>query len=120
MSFHNDLKRISNFIYRNQTNSPDIPFSFMYSIFMGNKKEEIHGYVTTGVTLIPRHLASIMCLFILDVGRIPAASRDSIQYHMVSYCSVIKCSFIIIFVGARYDMFFSVLRRFIVLVDTTI
>ena len=25
------------------------------------------------------------CLFFLDVGRMPAASRESIQFHMVSY-----------------------------------
>ena len=30
--------------------------------------------VTTGVTSIPRHLATIMRLFFLDVGRMPAAS----------------------------------------------
>ena len=31
-------------------------------------------------------------LFFLDVGHISAASRDSIQFHMVSYCSAIKCT----------------------------
>ena len=30
------------------------------------------------------------CLFFLDVGRMPAASRENIQFHMVSYCSAIK------------------------------
>ena len=29
-------------------------------------------------------------LFFLEVGQMPAASRDSIQFHMVSYCSAIK------------------------------
>ena len=29
-------------------------------------------------------------LFFLDVGRMHAVSRDSIQFHMVSYCSAIK------------------------------
>ena len=30
------------------------------------------------------------CLFFLDVGQMPAASRESIQFHMVSYCNAIK------------------------------
>ena len=30
-------------------------------------------------------------LFFLDVGRMPAASRESIPFNMVSYCSAIKC-----------------------------
>ena len=37
------------------------------SIYAANLKEEV--YVTTGVTLIPRHFATIMRLFFLDVGR---------------------------------------------------
>ena len=35
-------------------------------------------------------LASTKRLFFLDIGRMPAASRDSIQFHMVSCCSAIK------------------------------
>ena len=35
-------------------------------------------------------------LFFLDAGRIPVASQDSIQFHMVSYCSVIKRSLFIL------------------------
>ena len=62
----------------------------MYSIFAANSKEEVDGYVTTGVTSIPRHFASIMRPFFLDVGRMPGNSRVSIQFHMVSYCSAIK------------------------------
>ena len=33
-------------------------------------------------------------LFFLDVGRMPAASQLSIQFHMVRYCSTIKALFI--------------------------
>ena len=58
------------------------------------QKEEVDGYVTTGVTWIPRHLATIIGPFFLDVGRMPAASRVSIQFHMVSYCSAIKFTFL--------------------------
>ena len=52
------------------------------------------GYVTTGVAWIPRHLATIIGPFLLDVGRMPAASRVSIQFYMVSYCSAIKFMFL--------------------------
>ena len=52
------------------------------------------GYVTTGVTWTPRHLATIIGPFFLDVDLISAASRVSIQFHMVSYCSVIKFTFL--------------------------
>ena len=38
----------------------------------------------------PTHLATIMRPFFLDIGRMPAASRVSIHFHMVSYCSIIK------------------------------
>ena len=63
----------------------------MYSIFAADSKEEVDGYFTTGVTSSPRHLASIMRPFFLDVDRMPVASQVSIQFHMVSYCSTIKC-----------------------------
>ena len=33
------------------------------------------------------------CLFFLEVGRMPAAFRENIQFHMVSYCSAIKIYF---------------------------
>ena len=36
---------------------------------ISNSKEEVKGYVMTGVTSIPRHLGTIMCPFFLDVGR---------------------------------------------------
>ena len=52
------------------------------------------GYVTTGVTWIPRHIVTIFGPFFLDVGRMPAASKVSIQFHMVSYCSAIKFTFL--------------------------
>ena len=45
------------------------------------------------VTSIPRHLTAIMCPFFLDVGRMPAASRVSIHFQMVSYCGAIKLQF---------------------------
>ena len=54
------------------------------SIFAANSKEEAEGYVTTGVTSIPRHLATIMRPFFLDTGQMPVAIRVSIQFHMVS------------------------------------
>ena len=38
----------------------------------------------------PGDSVNTKCLFFLDVGRMSAASRDSIQFHMVSYCSTIK------------------------------
>ena len=63
------------------------------STFAANSKEEAEGYVTTAVTSIPRHLATIMCPFYLDVGQMHEAIRVSIQFHMVSYCSVIKAIF---------------------------
>ena len=39
----------------------------------------------------PEATANTKRLFFLDVGQMPAASRVSIQFHMVSYCSAIKC-----------------------------
>ena len=33
------------------------------------------------------------CLFFLDVGRMPAASRESIQFNIASHCSAIKYYF---------------------------
>ena len=38
----------------------------------------------------PGDLGNTKHLFFLDIGRSPAASRDSIQFHMVSYCSAIE------------------------------
>ena len=38
----------------------------------------------------PGDLVNTKSLFFLDIGRMPAASQDSIQFHMVSYCSAIK------------------------------
>ena len=39
----------------------------------------------------PESTANTKRLFFLAVGRRPAASEISIQFHMVSYCSAIKC-----------------------------
>ena len=44
-------------------------------------------------TLSARESASTKYLFFLDVGRMPTASRESIQFHMVNYCSAIKFNF---------------------------
>ena len=38
----------------------------------------------------PEATANTKYLFFLDVGRMPAASGVSIQFHIVSYCSTIK------------------------------
>ena len=38
----------------------------------------------------PRDSVNTKRIFFLDVGRSPAASPDSIQFHMVSHCSAIK------------------------------
>ena len=32
------------------------------------------------------------CLFFLDIGQMPAASQESIQFHMVNYGRAIKAS----------------------------
>ena len=41
-------------------------------------------------TLSAQDSANTKRLFFLDIGRMPGASRESIQFHMVSYCSAIK------------------------------
>ena len=40
-----------------------------------------------------RQYYSIIHPFFLDIGWMPAAFRDRIQFHMVSYCSAIKVYF---------------------------
>ena len=75
------------------------------SIFTANSKGEAEGYVTTGVTSIPRHLATIMRPFFLDVDQMPAAVQVSIQFHMVSYCSAIKVSLTVILFVPKLTLF---------------
>ena len=54
-----------------------------------SKKMESMQYFTTGFTYSTK---SLFRPFFLDAGRLPAAIRVSIQFHMVSYSSAIKVS----------------------------
>ena len=52
----------------------------------------------------PEATANTKRLFFLDVGRMPAASRVSIQFHMVSYCSAMKSIFyVLVFISQKNE-----------------
>ena len=60
-----------------------IPAEALWSTFTTRAEGRNVGLHCYG-TLSARDLATILRLFFLDVGRMPAASRESIQSHMVS------------------------------------
>ena len=49
----------------------------------------------------PEAMANTKCIVFLDVGRMPAASRVSIQSRMVNYCSTIKGAILLYRYGIR-------------------
>ena len=53
------------------------------------KRRKIGGSTLQGSPIV-QGSANTKYLFFLDVGWMPSAFRDGIQFHMVSYCSTIK------------------------------